>query len=61
MDWKIVWAEALAYLVAKFGPVILDAVGNLFLAIIKSLTPEQQKEIAKKAGVKDSIIKESFA
>ena len=48
---KLIWAQALAYLIAKFGPLALDAVGNLFLAIIKSLTPDQQKEIAKSVGV----------
>lgn len=56
MDWKLIWAQALAYLVSQHGPAILDAIGKLFLAIITSLNPEQQKEIAKAAGVEENII-----
>jgi hypothetical protein len=60
MDPRTILIQALLYLIEKYGPQILDAVGELLLALIKSLTPEQKKELAKSAGVSDDIIAETF-
>jgi len=45
MDWKLIMIQALASLIAKYGPGILDAIGELLIALIKSLTPKQTEEL----------------
>jgi hypothetical protein len=60
MDWKEILLKAMLMLLERFGPSIIEAIGDLILALIKSMTPEQKAKLAKNVGVPDEIIKECF-
>lgn len=58
IDWKVILANALLMLIAKFGEQALDIIGSMLLAILRSLSPEQKVALLKKNGLTDDDLKD---